>query len=39
MSNLTSSRIAKTKRKDGQLIVELDGADADTERSWGGRYV
>lgn len=32
MSNIASSRICKAKRKDGYLIVELDGTDNDTER-------
>lgn len=33
MSNIRVTRIAKAKIKDGQLIVEMEGHDKDTERS------
>lgn len=32
MSNIKTMRIAKAKRKDGQLHVELEETDSDTER-------
>ena len=32
MSNIRVLRIAKAKRKDGQLQVELEDTDSDTER-------
>ena len=32
MSNISVTRIAKAKRKDGQISIELDQTDEDTER-------